>query len=109
MHPLHAVHPPQQRGGYLVPFLPQEDLPVGGVDPVLAQQRLHLVAHVAGGRAEELGHLVAVGVLLAIDAGHGLLGSEEGLGDGLHRLRLADSGGAQQEGGEVGPMGVSRE
>jgi hypothetical protein len=81
---------------------------VGEIDPPLAQERLDVVSDVARGRAEQLRDLVPVSVLLAVDAGQGLLRPEQRLGEGAGRLRLADARGAEQERAEGRTSGVAQ-
>jgi hypothetical protein len=49
---------------------------------------------------------VPLGVLAHVDADHGALVVEEEVGQRLRQLGLADAGGAQEEEGSGGPIGV---
>ena len=65
-----------------------------------------LVTHVSGRRTHQTGHRVLLHVLGHVDADHGILVAEHGLGQGLAQLGLADAGGAQEQEGADGPLGV---
>lgn len=95
-----------------------EDLGVGLLDLVqqddavrAAADRLRelaalLVADVAGRGADEPRDAVLLAVLAHVDADHGPLVVEQEVGEGLRELRLADTGGAEEEERSGGPVGV---
>ena len=84
----------------------EEDHGVGPAAHRLGELAAFLVAHVARGRADEPGDRVLLHVLAHVQAHHGLLGVEEELGQGPGQLGLAHPGGAQENEGTQGPVGV---
>ena len=67
-----------------------------------------LVAHISGRRAHQTGHRVLLHVLGHVDADHGVLVAEHGLGQGLAQLGLAHTGGTQNRKEPMGRLGSFR-
>ena len=86
-----------------------EDLGMGLLDLVEQHHRVALPAHglgqlaalleadVAGRRAHEAAHVVALHELAHVDLDERVLAAEHELGERLRELRLADAGGAQED------------
>jgi hypothetical protein len=72
----------------------------------LGQLAALVVADVAGGRTDQPGDRVLLGVLAHVDAHHGALVVEEEVGQRLRQLGLADTGRPEEEERAGRPVGV---
>ena len=79
---------------------------VGFTAYLLGQLAALLVSHIAGRRAYQTGHGVTLHVLGHVDADHGVLITEHGLGQRLAQLGFAHAGGAKEQEGANGPLGI---
>ena len=86
--------------------LVQQDAGVAAAAHGVGQLAALLVADVAGRRADEPGHGVALHELRHVEAHHRLVGAEHELRERLHQFRLADAGGAEEEEAADGALGV---
>src|ERR1039458_2781491 len=64
-----------------------------------------LVAHVSGGRSDQLGNGVLLHVFGHVEAHQALLAAEQEPGQGARHLGLADAGGAEKQEGAGGAVG----
>ena len=88
--------------------LVEEDDRVGPAAHRLRELAALVVAHVAGGRADEPSHRVLFHVLRHVDADHRPLVVEEELGERPRQLRLAHAGGPEEEEGADGAVRVGQ-
>ena len=65
-----------------------------------------LITHIAGRRTDQAGHGELLHILGHVDANHVGLVIEEGLGQSLGQLRLTHAGGAKEQEGTDGTVGV---
>ena len=86
--------------------LVKEDHGVGLAPDGLGELASLLIAHVAGRGPDEPGDGELLHILGHVDAHQVALGVEQGLGQGFGQLRLAHAGGAQEQEGADGLIGV---
>ena len=79
---------------------------VGLAAYLLGQLAALLMSYISRGRTHQAGHGMALHILGHVDADHGVFITEHGFGQRLAQLGLTYAGGAQEQEGANGPLGV---
>ena len=85
----------------------KEDNGVGFPPHRFSELAAFLIAHISGRSPDEPGHGEFLHILAHVDANQVLLAVEQGLSQGLGQFGLTNAGGAQEQEGANGLVGVS--
>jgi hypothetical protein len=88
--------------------LVQQDHRIGFAPHRFGEATAFFVTNIAGRRADQLGYGMLLHILAHVDAYQMILGIEQKAGQRLAQLGLAHAGGAEEEEGTIGAIGVAQ-